>query len=75
MKFANLEEEQIKLEKMSVQSDGIKIAAEKFERIEQMNDFADHADDLEGWVTTKVCFPCHIIILVRYVHCVAVKVE
>ena len=32
-----------------------RIAAEKTEHMEQMNDFADGADILEGWVITKVC--------------------
>lgn len=60
VKIAKLEEERLKLEEKLEEEHAERqnqIAAEKAERIEQMNDFAERADDLEGWVITKVCFP------------------
>jgi len=56
VKIVKLEEKLIKLKEKLEDEHAERrnqIAAEKTERIERMNDFADRADDLEGWVMTK----------------------
>ena len=64
VKIAKLEEERIKMEEKLEDEHAERrnqIAAEKTERIEQMNDSTDRADDLEVWVMTKACFPCLLL--------------